>query len=125
MPTSIIFFDCFRPEDVQKKMWEIIPDSRYVANPYKSGSVHNKGVALDITLQKTDGSVADMGTDFDHFGEKAHHAYLNLPEQVLQNRRLLKSVMEHFGFNAIRTEWWHYNYGESAKYSASDQSLCE
>jgi D-alanyl-D-alanine dipeptidase len=37
----IQFFDCYRPVEVQKKMWEIMPDGRYVANPYKSGSIHN------------------------------------------------------------------------------------
>jgi len=29
----IIIFDCYRPLDVQKRMWEKIPRATYVANP--------------------------------------------------------------------------------------------
>jgi len=38
----IKFFDCYRPLTIQKKMWKIYPDKRYVANPNK-GSNHNRG----------------------------------------------------------------------------------
>lgn len=31
----IKFFDCYRPHDVQKKMWAIVPNPTYVANPAK------------------------------------------------------------------------------------------
>jgi D-alanyl-D-alanine dipeptidase len=34
--------------DIQKKMWKIVSNPEYVANPAK-GSVHNRG-AVDITL---------------------------------------------------------------------------
>ena len=122
---KVKFFDCFRPVEVQRKMWEIYPDARYVANPYTSGSVHNKGAALDITLLTLEDEFVDMGTDFDYFGEEAHHSYINFTEKVLNNRRTLKSVMESFGFAAIRTEWWHYNYEKSSKYPISNQKLCE
>ncbi|UGU16701.1 M15 family metallopeptidase [Sinomicrobium kalidii] len=104
----IKFFDCYRPHDVQKKMWEIVPNPQYVANPAK-GSIHNKGGAVDITLVDTDGNALDMGTGFDFFGKEAHHDYTGLPDEVLANRRLLKETMEKHGFWSIRTEWWHYN----------------
>ena len=45
----IKFYDCYRPNSVQYKMWEIVPNPQYVANPVK-GSIHNKGGAVDITL---------------------------------------------------------------------------
>lgn len=122
---KIKFFDCFRPVEVQKKMWKIMPDDRYVANPYTTGSVHNKGAAVDITLVDKAGRELDMGTEFDHFDKEAHHNYTNLPDTVIQNRRLLKSIMESAGFDAIRTEWWHYNYRGRGKYRISDQQLCE
>lgn len=121
----IKFFDCFRPVEVQKKMWDIFPQRGYVANPYQGGSIHNRGAAVDITLVKINGDTVNMGTDFDHFGPEAHHSYTNLPAQVLQNRKLLKSTMEHFGFKGIRTEWWHYNFAQKKKYAISDQPLCE
>jgi D-alanyl-D-alanine dipeptidase len=29
------FFDCYRPLDIQKKMWKIVSNPEYVANPPK------------------------------------------------------------------------------------------
>lgn len=104
----IKFFDCYRPNDVQYKMWEIVPNPQYVADPVK-GSIHNKGGAVDITLVTLDGNEVDMGTDFDFFGKRAYHDNLELPEEILRHRTLLKETMEAHGFWPIRTEWWHYN----------------
>lgn len=106
----IKLYDCYRPLDIQKRMWKIMPDDRYVGNPYGNGSVHNKGAAVDLTLVDAQGHELDMGTGFDHFGREAHHAYWNLSPQVLENRRLLKQSMENGGFLPITSEWWHYFY---------------
>jgi len=110
---KIKFFDCYRPNDVQYKMWAIVPNPQYVANPVK-GSIHNKGGAVDITLVSLDDEELDMGTDFDFFGKRAYHDNLNLPQPVLNNRLLLKETMEKYGFWSIRTEWWHYNLGTAS-----------
>ncbi len=110
----ILFFDCYRPNSVQYLMWDIVPNPQYVANPVK-GSVHNRGGAVDISLQTLDGIPLDMGTDFDFFGKRAYHDNFNLPEKVLQNRSILKETMERHGFRSIRTEWWHYNYGPASR----------
>lgn len=120
---KIQFYDCFRPRAVQYKMWEVMPDARYVANP-KSGSIHNRGDAVDITLVNIKTNKAlDMGTDFDYFGKEAHYDYDQLPAQVQENRKLLRSVMEANGFQGIRTEWWHFSFiGEV--YPISNQALC-
>ncbi len=105
---KIKFFDCYRPNSVQYKMWEIVPNPQYVANPVK-GSIHNKGGAVDITLATLEGRELDMGTDFDFFGKRAYHDNYDLPQEILENRKLLKETMEAHGFWSIRTEWWHYN----------------
>ncbi|UYW00915.1 M15 family metallopeptidase [Flavobacterium agricola] len=102
-------YDCYRPLDVQKKMWQILPGTNYVANPAK-GSVHNRGGAVDLTLVDSLGVELDMGTDFDFFGPEAHHAFTDLDEKVLQNRTLLKQTMEKHHFKSIYSEWWHYNF---------------
>ncbi len=109
----IRFFDCYRPNDVQYKMWELVPNPQYVADPRK-GSIHNKGGAVDITLETLEGQLLDMGTDFDFFGRKAYHDNRELPDTVLRNRELLKETMENHGFWSIRTEWWHYNLGAAS-----------
>lgn len=105
---KIKFYDCYRPNSVQYKMWKIVPNPQYVANPVK-GSIHNKGGAVDITLVTLKGEELDMGTDFDFFGKRAYHDNLDLPQEILDNRKLLKETMEAHGFWSIRTEWWHYN----------------
>lgn len=105
---KIKFFDCYRPNSVQYKMWKIVPNPQYVANPVK-GSIHNKGGAVDITLVTLEGEELDMGTDFDFFGKRAYHDNLDLPQEILNNRKLLKEIMKKHGFWSTRTEWWHYN----------------
>nr|WP_299381398.1 M15 family metallopeptidase [Allomuricauda sp.] len=115
----IKFFDCYRPNSVQYKMWEIVPNPQYVADPVK-GSIHNKGGAVDITLVDLEGNELDMGTDFDFFGKRAHHDFTDLPDTVLQNRKLLKETMESYGFWGIRTEWWHYNLSAGSNDKVAD-----
>jgi zinc D-Ala-D-Ala dipeptidase len=100
-------FDCYRPRPIQRKMWEIKPDTRYVANPDR-GSDHNRGTAIDLTILDRSGEPLDLGTPFDEFSPKAHHTYLDLPPKVLKNRLLLKNTMAAVGFHHIETEWWHY-----------------
>lgn len=116
---KIKFFDCYRPNSVQYKMWEIVPNPQYVANPVK-GSIHNKGGAVDISLVRLDGTELDMGTDFDYFGKRAYHDNTELPQQILNNRLLLKETMEKHGFWSIRTEWWHYNLGTASQDEIAD-----
>jgi D-alanyl-D-alanine dipeptidase len=116
---TIKIYDCYRPLDIQKKMWEIVPNPKYVANP-KTGSIHNRGGAVDISLVDSQGKSVDMGTDFDFFGEKASHLYQDLPKNVLQNRKLLKSVMISAGFNSFDSEWWHYNLKAGLKNPVSN-----
>jgi D-alanyl-D-alanine dipeptidase len=108
----IKLFDCYRPKAIQKKMWKIVPNATYVANP-KKGSIHNKGGAVDITLVDSLGVELDMGTPFDFFGEPASHQYQNLPETVLANRKLLMEIMLEHHFKSFDSEWWHYNLENS------------
>ena len=104
----IKIFDCYRPLDIQKKMWKIVPNADYVADP-KKGSVHNRGGAVDITLVDKDGKELDMGTPFDFFGIEARHDYQNLSDEVKKNRALLKEIMLKQNFKSFDSEWWHYN----------------
>ncbi|WGK64533.1 M15 family metallopeptidase [Croceiramulus getboli] len=106
----IVLFDCYRPLSVQKKMWEIYPNPGYVGNPYGSGSVHNRGAAVDLSLVTLDGDPVDMGTDYDYFGKEAHIDYTGHSDVVNANRKLLWDGLAKFGFTPIRTEWWHVNY---------------
>ena len=117
------FFDAYRPYSVTVKMWEVVPDERYAANPAR-GSGHNRGVAVDVTLiNLTTGKELLMPTAFDNFTEKAHHNYMQLPSEAITNRQLLKSIMEKYGFVALETEWWHYYLPNPTQYSLMDLSF--
>jgi zinc D-Ala-D-Ala dipeptidase len=114
---GIKIFDAYRPYSVTQKMWRIVPDERYAANPAK-GSGHNRGIAVDLTLiDLTTGKEMSMPTGYDDFSERAHHAYMNLDDAIIRNRTLLRTVMEKYGFKALETEWWHYYWSDGKTYS--------
>ena len=69
MGLQVLVFDGYRPLAVQRKMWKIYPDSRYVANP-ANGSRHNRGCAVDLTLADSTGQPLEMPTGYDDFTEK-------------------------------------------------------
>ncbi|WP_445454609.1 M15 family metallopeptidase [Flavobacterium sp. 25HG05S-40] len=116
----IKLYDCYRPRSIQKKMWKIVPDANYVANP-KKGSIHNRGGAVDISLVDANGKELDMGTAFDFFGKEASHNYTNLSEEIIANRKFLKEIMLQHHFKSFDSEWWHYNLNGSNKDAVSDQ----
>lgn len=110
--------DCYRPRPVQWKLWEKVPDRRYVSDPRK-GSMHNRGAAVDLTITDGTGRELNMGTPYDYFGPEAHPSYQGLPDSVLANRKLLREAMARQGFSPIRTEWWHYSFSRKT-YELSD-----
>lgn len=120
MGLGLKIFDAYRPYSVTVKFWELVHDERYVANPSR-GSGHNRGIAVDLTIinLKT-GKELTMGTGFDNFSDTAHHAFTDLPEEVLQNRELLKSTMQQYGFKPLDSEWWHYSFPGSDRYEILD-----
>lgn len=122
----IKIYDCYRPLDVQKKMWTKVPRPTYVGNPYGNGSVHNKGAAVDITLETIEDCYVEMGSDYDYFGREAHIDNYNFSNEILANRKLLIDGMRKFGFNTIRTEWWHFSFRKNWSYKTLNIPLpCE
>ena len=110
--------DCFRPRPVQWKLWNKVPDPRYVSDPRK-GSMHNRGVAVDLTLTDAEGNELDMGTPYDFFGQRAYSTFTDLPDSIMQRRKLLNLVMKNQDFHSIRTEWWHFSW-KGKNYPLSD-----
>jgi len=102
-------FDGYRPRPAQQILWNKVPNPDYVAPP-SEGSMHNRGVAIDLSLTDLRGNEIDMGTPYDFFGPEAHHDYKQLSPEILALRLKLKTIMESHGFQGIRTEWWHYSY---------------
>jgi D-alanyl-D-alanine dipeptidase len=104
-------FDCYRPRPAQQKLWDIVPNPIYVAPP-DEGSMHNRGIAIDLTLVDKNGDELNMGTEYDFFGRAAHTDNYDLSEEVLENRALLQELLKSIGFQTIQSEWWHFSHTE-------------
>lgn len=111
-------WDAYRPFSVQETLWRVFPNSQYVKKPVRQGnrliegSVHNRGMAVDITMvdSKTKTN-AEMPTPFDEFSPRAHRDYSQGSKISIQNRESLQNAMEAEGFHGYFYEWWHFDYG--------------
>lgn len=101
-------YDCYRPLAVQKKLWSIVPNPDYVANPAQ-GSRHNRGSAVDLTLVDPAGRELSMPSEFDDFSERAHVDYRGGSAPSRQHRAILQQAMKKQGFVPLATEWWHFD----------------
>jgi len=105
---NLKLFDCYRPRPARQNLWDIVPDTRYVTPPNK-GSMHNRGLAVDMTLVGKDVKELDMGTEYDFFEQEAYTTNTDLPKYVQKNRKAMAKLMETHGMKGIRTEWWHFS----------------
>ncbi len=115
-------WDAYRPLSVQKRMWEKVSTPGLVADPL-TGSNHNRGAAVDVTLVDLLGNEVEMPTGYDDFSKKSKTNYPFLPDHVLKNRKLLHDEMKAEGFVPIKSEWWHFNDSESKRYQILDIPL--
>ena len=121
----IKIWDAYRPLAVQRIFWELVPDSKFVANPNKGGSKHNRGTAVDVTLIDMEGNELEMPSGFDDFSGKGARNSTDMSERAKKNMQLLTDVMVRNGFTTIASEWWHYNDSDSDKFEAIDVNLEE
>ncbi|MBI4375350.1 MAG: M15 family metallopeptidase [Elusimicrobia bacterium] len=113
----LVVFDGYRPLSVQKKMWSIKPDRRFVADPAK-GSHHNRGGAVDVGLADLEGGPVEMPSDFDEFGPRA--SGLGASPAAVKNLLRLRAAMEGAGFKALQEEWWHFHDPECRSWPLLD-----
>lgn len=115
---SLLILDAARPRSVSKEMYEKMKGTKfekYVANP-KKGSMHNYGIAVDITIVDEDSKEIDMG--FSPFRKSKLELYwqfaklkigFKLNKEQAENRKLLADTMKKAGFFPLSYEWWHFN----------------
>ena len=116
-------FDAYRPPAAQWALWRALPDPTFIADP-RLGSSHARGVAVDLTLARADGTPLDMGTGFDDMTAAAGHEALDLPPAVLANRALLLGVMVAAGWQPYAPEWWHYNLPDPGRFPLVEDGAC-
>ena len=77
--------DCTRPADAQLALWKAHPQPGAVADPAR-GSLHARGVAVDLELADAAGRRVELPTPFDAFGPEAA-AEAPLPEGPAKEHR--------------------------------------
>jgi len=110
----LVFWDCYRPHDVQVKMFDIVPNPAWVAKPGNFAKSHESGRSVDVTLadpsQQCPRCLVDMGTDFDDFSPHATaFATDGVSATQQENRRRLRDAMSAAGLSVYSGEWWHFD----------------
>jgi zinc D-Ala-D-Ala dipeptidase len=107
------FWDCYRPHDVQVRMFEKVPDPNWVARPGPYSRSHEAGRSVDVTIADAAGPV-DMGTDFDDFTARAlAYATDGVSAAAQANRARLRDAMSTGGLTVYNGEWWHFDTGDA------------
>ena len=105
----LAFWDCYRPHDVQVRMYEAVSDPGWVARPGAFARSHETGRSVDVTLANAQGLI-DMGTDFDEFSPRSHaYATDGISAQQRANRARLRDAMSAGGLTVYSGEWWHFD----------------
>lgn len=115
---KFLILDALRPRSIQRVLWAHVvgtDQEGYVADPDK-GSVHNYGLAVDLTCVDAAGEVVSMGSGFDYFHRISQPRYEEeflksgeLSREHWQNRLVLRNTMSGAGFRPIPNEWWHFD----------------
>ena len=106
---NLVFWDCYRPHQVQIAMFEAVPDPAWVAKPASYARSHEAARSVDVTLARW-GRPVDMGTDFDDFSPRATaYATNGVSPQQQANRALLRNGMAAGGLTVYSGEWWHFD----------------
>jgi zinc D-Ala-D-Ala dipeptidase len=119
---TLVFWDCYRPHDVQIKMFNVVPNPAWVARPGPYAHSHEAGRSVDVTFafsqtpcpperQEANGPcLADMGTDFDDFSARANaFATQGISAAAVANRKRLRDAMNYGGLAVYQGEWWHFD----------------
>src|SRR4051794_18718715 len=116
---GLLVHDGYCPWYVTKAFWDATPDDKkwLVANP-ASGSKHNRGCAVDLTLYDlSTGKVIEMPSTYDESTQRAYAFYPGGTDLQRWHRALLRRAMEAEGFTVNPTEWWHFDYKDWKEYA--------
>ena len=117
----LVFWDCYRPHDVQVKMFNVVPNPAWVAKPGPYARSHEAGRSVDVTIASAQQQcpparqlaglcLADMGTDFDDFSPRATaFATDGVSADEQANRARLRNAMSAGGLSVYSGEWWHFD----------------
>jgi len=116
---GLLVHDAYRPWYVTRIFWDATPADKhdFVADP-ASGSRHNRGCAVDLTLYTWgDGKPVEMPSLYDEMSERAYPQYAGGTDAQRGLRDLLRRHMEAEGFSVYPFEWWHFDYRDWKSYA--------
>ncbi len=109
---GLLIHDAYRPWFVTKMFWDATPvaSRMFVADP-ASGSRHNRGCAVDLTLYDlATGKPVQMTGHYDEMSKRSYADYIGGTSRERWLRSLLRTAMEREGFTVLHEEWWHFDY---------------
>ncbi len=120
---GLLIHDAYRPWSITKMMWDETPEAQreFVANP-ATGSRHNRGCAIDLTLHRG-GVAVEMPSPYDDFTAAAYRANMTTSGEALANAARLEGWMAREGFIPLPNEWWHFDWKDWRNYPVMDQPL--
>lgn len=127
---SLILYDGLRTKEAQEKMAQspiVLANPQWMQEPRllspPGSGAHPRGMAIDMSLIDAQGSLADMGTDFDHLAtdqgsdkNPAHREYKALDPTHAVNRDVLndavKQAAQDLGgtLDFLAQEWWDFRF---------------
>ena len=118
---TIRIYDAYRPLSVQKKLFDMVQNAKYIANPETANaSNHNHGSAVDISLIDADGNELDFPCPVHTLNESANRDNPDWTDEQKANVEYLTEVMQSCGFTKISSEWWHFADSNSNAYMITD-----
>lgn len=115
---GLLIHDAYRPWYVTKMFWDATPADKkiFVADP-ASGSRHNRGAAVDLTLYDlATGEPVEMVGGYDEMSPRSYPDYPGGTARQRWYRELLREAMEAQGFSVYQFEWWHFDYADWREY---------
>lgn len=117
---SCVLYDGLRTTDAQEAM---LKTQRVKDNPHwleeprllspPGAGAHPRAMAIDLSLETSEGALVDMGTPFDDLSEKAHRDYEH-SANVMKNRNILHDCMVkaarlcNMPLLPLPQEWWDF-----------------
>ena len=124
---GLLIHDGYRPWAITKLFWDMTSgyQREFVADP-KTGSKHNRGCAVDLTIYdlKT-GRAVQMPGDYDEMSPRSYPDYGGGTAGQRARRDLLRKVMESHDFTVEPNEWWHFNHKDWKEYPILDIAFSE
>ena len=106
---TLVFWDCYRPHDVQVRMFQVVPNPNWVARPGSLARSHETGRSVDVTTADRQGRLSEMGTGFDDFSPTATAYADGISARASAERTALREAMGAGGLSVYSGEWWHFD----------------